>query len=153
MSKSKAVTSRDAGDKDLEQAKKEFEGKDEESKAEGRTPPAQGETIVEKVAPKKKRKSAPKSMKDSVPKVEKKKKRSDREYKIQKQAHGNVMDQGIELGDTGAIPPVKDWRVVSDHRLMLNGRTITMKAGQIVTRLTHDLDSLKRQGVVLEAVR
>ena len=120
MSKSKAVTSRDAGEKDeeLEKAKKEFAKESE--KKEPRTPPDQGETIVEKVEPKPKpKKKVPKSMKDMVPKVEKKKKRSDREYKIQKQAHGSMMDQGINLGDTGAIPPVKEWRISSDRRVML----------------------------------
>ena len=87
-----------------------------------------------------------------APKVGSKRRRTDRKYEVKSQAHGDIMDKGVKAGDTSAIPPVEDWRAVSDKVVMLRGRQTMIKAGLVVNRLTHDLDNLKTQGVVLQRV-
>jgi hypothetical protein len=63
-----------------------------------------------------------------------------------------VIARGIDPGDVGAIAPVELFRVAKGGRAMIGGRLCTISQNARITRLTHDLESLKQQGIELELV-
>lgn len=92
---------------------------------------------LRKLAPKK---GAPKSRRE-LPAV-----------KPGKSALETVISRGIDPGDTDAIAPVELFRVTKGGRAMIGGRLCQIKVNARVTRLTHDLKTLKLQGIELELV-
>ncbi len=63
-----------------------------------------------------------------------------------------VLSRGVDPGDTSAIAPVELFRVTKGGRAMIGGRLCDIKVNARVTRLTHDLKTLKLQGIELTLV-
>ena len=141
--KPKAVQSRDA-DESLEKAKKAFASP---PKVEDSLPPKPGQTIVERAAPSGRPRTA------KLQEVELKSeasKRSKLAYEISRSAPSG---DAIDRGDLSGMDAPAKWRIASDKQIMLNGRSVRVLAGTVITNLTHDLNNLREIGVVLERVR
>lgn len=63
-----------------------------------------------------------------------------------------VLARGIDPGDTSTIAPVEVHRVTKGGKAMISGRLATIKEGARLTRLTHDLNNLRLQGIELTLV-
>lgn len=63
-----------------------------------------------------------------------------------------VISRGVDPGDTTGIAPVELFRVTKGGRAMIGGRLCEIKVNARVTRLTHDLKTLKLQGIELELI-
>lgn len=75
-------------------------------------------------------------------------------YQIQKGATAleTVLKRGINRGDVEAVEAVELFRVAKGGRVMLHGRICEINLNARVTRLTHDLQALRLQGIELELV-
>lgn len=63
-----------------------------------------------------------------------------------------VLSRGVDPGDTETIAPVELFRVTKGGRAMIGGRLCEIKVNARITRLTHDLKTLRLQGIELELV-
>lgn len=63
-----------------------------------------------------------------------------------------VIARGINPGNTKSVEPVETFLVTKGGRVLIGGRLATVSEGQSVTRLTHNLEELRRQGIALELV-
>lgn len=74
--------------------------------------------------------------------------------RAKKSAHGSVVGRKtMDRGDLSKVPETVSFRIQKDKQVAIEQRPVLLRAGQIVTNLTHDLDLLRRQGAVLEPVR
>lgn len=63
-----------------------------------------------------------------------------------------VVSRGIDSGDTSSVAPVELFRVSRGGRAVINGKLCTVSTNARITRLTHDLESLKLQGIEFDLV-
>jgi hypothetical protein len=63
-----------------------------------------------------------------------------------------VLARGIDKGDTTTVAPVEMHRVTKGGKAMISGRLCQIKEGARITRLTHDLENLRLQGIQLTLI-